>query len=282
MFMHSDLLMEIADTRIRVSTNLTRMTYSQARLFNRIREDFTEYANDNFRPILEAMCQLRQDVLVLRESDTTYNETHHQLVSAGYIMPNQSVVIRLVKDAITLNFGPQSGDNAWEEALIITIDRIKDDMDSELQMPDFYAIYDCFDLLGDFVASGLVDMQDGTHKSVVIEDYVTHSGPVLLRELGVGGEEYLADPVKAKKLSDLSQRIAGRYDVCGPIEYSKWPLTRAENGLWKLDVSGARAHVTEIWIDELMLLHTFHPNAHDMRAETIVKQIKAAWLEHNQ
>lgn len=277
MFLHSDLLMDITGTRIRVASNITRMTYYQAHLFNRMRADFTEFCTGSWRPILEAMCSLKQDVLVLRGTETQCQDAHAELVSAGYLSSNQTLVIRLVKDAITLNFGPRSGDNAWEEPLVVTIDRVMEDMDSELQIPDHDVVFGCFDLLGSLVASRMVEMRDGTHKTVVVEDYVNRPVATLFRELNIDGEAYLADPVKAKELAELSQRIAARYDVHGPMEYSKWPLTRSEHDMWKLDVSAEHAHVTEIWIDEMALLHTFHPNAYELRTETAIAQIKEAW-----
>lgn len=281
MFQHSDLFMDLVGTRIRVTAGLTRMTYHQAALFNGVRTAFTEYYADAFRPILEAMCSLRQEVLVLRGTETDSRDAHAELVSAGFLTSNQTLVIRLVKDAITLNFGPRAGDNAWEEPLIVTIDRVMEDMTDELQLPDIGTVYNSFDLLGRLVAAGLIEMRDSTHKSVRDDRYVDHPGTRLFRELGLSGEQFLADHVKAKELTELSTRMANRFELGELLDCSKWPLIRDEHDFWKLDISAEGAHVAEIVIDEMALLHTFHPNAYDMRTETVIGQIKEAWQHAN-
>lgn len=286
MLQYAELFMEMIGTRIRVTANLTRMSFEQARLFERLHANFVTYGAEAFQPIVTAMAKLGQEQLTLRGAerplDSETDDTPHQrLVHEGYLMANQSLVIRLAKDAITLNFGPQSGDNAWEEPLIITIDRVMEEMDGELWLPSISNIYSCFDLLGNFIAAGLVDMRENTHDDVVVKNYANRADIALLRDLGISAEEYLADPVKAKALTELALRMTNRYDTGSILSYSQWPLTRNEFNMWKLDISEARAHVTEIWIDEMSLLHTFHPNAYDLRTKTAIRQIKEAWQQAN-
>lgn len=280
---HHELFNKMHGTRVRVSCNLDRLSFLQAQLFERIHREIVEYDTDlEFAAIVGDMCNIGMDCLKLKGADQPrvtcgVRTPHDRLHYAGYITCNQSVIIRLIEDAIVITFGPRSDDSAWEQSLVVTIDRVKEDHDEELQIPSIDNLYYPFELLCTFVAGGSIELPRTEQYPTVTGTYQERPVVKLLQSLGASPVEYLAKPAVGKALSELANRTYEELEAPCNVSYSPYPITREDFGRWKLDISSENAKVKEILIDDIALLHHFHPKAVAMRIVTAHAKIKDIW-----
>lgn len=274
---HMALFMPKGPTKIRVTMNLKNPTYAQHACFQHISNSLYD-GDETIVDIVEHMTDLGLTKLHYKGLPHDRSIAHKALCSAGFIHPRQDILVILGKDCITLRPTPIPNDLAWEDDLVITIDRVM--AEEKILTNERQAEVVSDTLIG--IAAMLCHGSVTPHVTNDLPHVLYYQAPAMgsfhemLNTMGVSGEAYMASPELCQGIEKTITKAAGIHDVSVTVPmFDKAPCNRDDTGVWHINVSGIIGNLEVIRIDEVSLLKYFHRRCYELRTHCMRQDVLA-------
>lgn len=275
---HMALFMPKGPTKIRITMNLKNPTYAQHACFQHISNTLYDDEDDTVAGIVHHMTDLGMTKLHYKGLPHARSTAHKALCSAGFIHPRQDMLVTLGKDCVMLRPSPFPNDLAWEDDLVITIDRVMTEEKILTNERQAEVVGDTMMGIAAMLTHGSVE----PHKSNDLPHELFYQAPAMgsfhemLNTMGVSGEEYMSTPELCQDIEKMITKAAGIHDVSVSVPmFDKAPCTRNDTGVWHINVSGIIGNLDVIRIDEVSLLKYFHRRCYELRTHCMRQDVLA-------
>lgn len=272
------LFLRKGPTKIRVTMNLKNPTYAQHACFQHISNSLYDSEDDTIPSIVYHMTDLGLTKLLYKGLPHDRTTAHKALCSAGFIHPRQDLLVVLGEDSVTLKPSPFPNDLAWEDDMIITIDRVMSDEKILTNERQAEVVGDTLLAVAGMLAHGSV----APHKTNNLPHELYYQAPAMgsfhemLNAMGISGEDYMSTPELCQDIEKTITRAAGIHNVSVEVPmFDKTPCTRDDNGVWHINVSGIIGNLDVIRIDEVSLLNYFHRRCYELRTHCMRQDVLA-------